>query len=85
MVSVPPRFPTPQVFGDIRHIYSACKHRGFIMVTYFDLRSAIRAQTTLNGTVLCGVPLEVHFSAPKGDSSASNQVRARPGGGVCGR
>ncbi|GIM03698.1 hypothetical protein Vretimale_8361 [Volvox reticuliferus] len=56
-----------KVFGDVRHIYTISKHRGFVMVTYFDLRHAMRAQTALHGANISGLPLEVHFCAPKGD------------------
>ncbi|GLI67323.1 hypothetical protein VaNZ11_011510 [Volvox africanus] len=56
-----------KVFGDVRHIYNISKHRGFVMVTYFDLRHAMRAQVALHGASMSGVPLEVHFCAPKGD------------------
>ncbi|GFR50355.1 hypothetical protein Agub_g12565 [Astrephomene gubernaculifera] len=60
-----------KVFGDVRHVYTVSKHRGFVMVTYYDLRAAARAQAALNGIPLTGVPLDVHFCAPKGDQTAN--------------
>ncbi len=64
---------SPQVFGDVRHIYTVSKHRGIVMVSYFDLRSAARAQASLNGVPINGNPLEVQFCTPKGDPTV-NQV-----------
>ncbi|KAG2490810.1 hypothetical protein HYH03_010732 [Edaphochlamys debaryana] len=60
-----------KVFGDVRHIYTVSKHRGFVMVTYFDLRAAARAQAALHGAPLSGTPLEVTFCAPKGDATVN--------------
>ncbi|KAG2434876.1 hypothetical protein HYH02_012076 [Chlamydomonas schloesseri] len=60
-----------KVFGDVRHMYTVSKHRGFIMVTYFDLRAAARAQAALHGALITSLPLDVHFCAPKGDPTVS--------------
>jgi hypothetical protein len=66
-----------QVHGEVRTLYTACKHRGFVTVTYFDLRAAMGAAAAVHGTQLGAHTLEVHFSAPKQSSqdSAINQVR----------
>lgn len=64
-----------QAHGDIRTLYTACKHRGFVIISYYDLRSSVRACQLLQGAVLGGRPLEVAFSAPKDKSDAGvNQV-----------
>ena len=34
-------------FGQIRTLYTACKHRGFVMVSYFDIRAARNAMRAL--------------------------------------
>eukprot|EP00198_Chlamydomonas_reinhardtii_P010741 XP_001700078.1 RNA-binding protein [Chlamydomonas reinhardtii] len=60
-----------KVFGDVRHMYMVSKHRGFIMVTYFDLRAAARAQAALHGAPITSLPLDIHFCAPKGDPTVS--------------
>ncbi|KAG2434774.1 hypothetical protein HXX76_007659 [Chlamydomonas incerta] len=60
-----------KVFGDVRHMYTVSKHRGFIMVTYFDLRAAARAQAALHGAPITSLPLDIHFCAPKGDPTVS--------------
>lgn len=71
-----------QLFGDVRQVYAACKHRGFILVTYYDLRAAMAAKNALHGAVAPGQQagaqptLEVYYTVPKGDM-ASSQV------GIC--
>ncbi|WJX79057.1 hypothetical protein P8452_62212 [Trifolium repens] len=34
-------------YGDIRTIYTACKHQGFVLVSYYDLRAAQNAMKAL--------------------------------------
>eukprot|EP00200_Dunaliella_tertiolecta_P008782 CAMPEP_0202379582 /NCGR_PEP_ID=MMETSP1127-20130417/24812_1 /ASSEMBLY_ACC=CAM_ASM_000462 /TAXON_ID=3047 /ORGANISM="Dunaliella tertiolecta, Strain CCMP1320" /LENGTH=679 /DNA_ID=CAMNT_0048978121 /DNA_START=216 /DNA_END=2251 /DNA_ORIENTATION=- len=48
-----------QAFGDVRHLHSALKPQGVIVVTYFDLRAATNAVSTLNGTLIQGIPISV--------------------------
>ncbi|GLC41644.1 hypothetical protein PLESTB_000693400 [Pleodorina starrii] len=60
-----------KVFGDVRHINTISKHRGFVVVTYFDLRAALRAQVSLHGVPMAGMPLEVHYCVPKGDPAVN--------------
>jgi RNA recognition motif-containing protein len=36
-----------QQHGEIRSMYTACKHRGFVMMTYYDIRAATRAKQML--------------------------------------
>lgn len=54
-----------QQFGDIRNIYTACKHRGFVMISYYDIRSARNAMRTLQNKPLRRRKLDIHFSIPK--------------------
>jgi len=49
----------PQAFGDVRHLHSTLKPRGVIVVTYFDLRAATNAVSTLDGTLIQGIPISV--------------------------
>lgn len=74
-----PRPPAPplralQAFGEIHSMYTACKHRGFVVISYYDIRAATLANHTLQGQALKGQALEVHFSLPK-DEKESRQVR----------
>ena len=64
------RFPSDilqfvQQFGDIRNIYTACKHRGFVMISYYDIRSARNAMRALQNKPLRRRKLDIHFSIPK--------------------
>ncbi|CAA6663986.1 unnamed protein product [Spirodela intermedia] len=52
-------------FGDIRNIYTACKHRGFVMISYYDIRSARNAMRALQNKPLRRRKLDIHFSIPK--------------------
>ncbi|GAB4815073.1 hypothetical protein N2152v2_002119 [Parachlorella kessleri] len=61
-----------EAFGEINSIYTACKHRGFVVISYFDIRAATLANHTLQGQALKGHALEVHFSLPK-DEKESRQ------------
>ena len=52
-------------YGEIRHIYTACKHRGFVMITYHDLRAAQKAMQALQSRPLRTRKLDIHYSLPK--------------------
>nr|XP_018675192.1 PREDICTED: protein MEI2-like 2 isoform X1 [Musa acuminata subsp. malaccensis] len=52
-------------FGDIRSLYTACKHRGFVMISYYDIRSARSAMRALQNKPLRRRKLDIHFSIPK--------------------
>jgi len=54
-----------QQYGDIRTMYTACKHRGFVMISYFDLRAAQRAMQALQSKPLRSRKLDIHYSIPK--------------------
>jgi hypothetical protein len=64
-----------QAFGDVRHLHSALKPRGVIVVTYFDLRAATNAVATLNGTLIQNAPISVCCAdASEKDPGNVNQV-----------
>jgi len=52
-------------FGDIRSIHTHSKHRGFVMVSYFDIRCAKSAMKHLQGRVVRRRRIDIHFSIPR--------------------
>lgn len=52
-------------YGDIRTLYTACKHRGFVMISYFDIRAARNAMRALQNKLLGCQKLDIHYSIPK--------------------
>ncbi|CAH9143188.1 unnamed protein product [Cuscuta epithymum] len=56
-------------FGDIRALYTACKHRGFVMISYYDIRAARIALRVLQNKPLGKRKLDIHFSIPKENPS----------------
>ncbi|XAR64332.1 hypothetical protein NMG60_11024630 [Bertholletia excelsa] len=56
-------------YGDIRNLFTACKHRGFVMISYYDLRAAQNAMKSLQNKPLRCRKLDIHFSIPKDNPS----------------
>ncbi|XP_021722989.1 protein MEI2-like 4 isoform X1 [Chenopodium quinoa] len=56
-------------YGDIRTLYTACKHRGFVMISYFDIRAARNAMKALQNKPLRRRRLDIHYSIPKDNPS----------------
>ncbi|CAI9089054.1 OLC1v1023554C11 [Oldenlandia corymbosa var. corymbosa] len=56
-------------YGDIRTLYTACKHRGFVMISYYDIRAARTAMRALQNKPLRRRRLDIHFSIPKDNPS----------------
>ncbi|CAI0547990.1 unnamed protein product [Linum tenue] len=56
-------------YGEIRTLYTACKHRGFVMISYYDIRAAQRAMQSLQDKPLRRRKLDIHFSIPKENPS----------------
>ncbi|KAF3791548.1 MEI2-like 2 protein [Nymphaea thermarum] len=56
-------------FGAIRTLYTACKHRGFVMISYYDIRDARTAMRALQNKPLRRRKLDIHFSIPKDNPS----------------
>ncbi|GMP82180.1 hypothetical protein CsSME_00036611 [Camellia sinensis var. sinensis] len=52
-------------YGDIRTLYTACKHRGFVMISYHDIRAARTAMRALQNKPLRRRKLDIHYSIPK--------------------
>ncbi|KAE8655796.1 Protein MEI2-like 5 [Hibiscus syriacus] len=56
-------------YGDIRTLYTTCKHRGFVMISYYDIRAARTAMRALQNKSLRRRKLDIHFSIPKDNPS----------------
>ncbi|XP_061952311.1 protein MEI2-like 1 isoform X1 [Populus nigra] len=56
-------------YGDIRTLYTACKHRGFVMISYYDIRAARNAMSALQNKPLKHRNLDIHYSIPKDNPS----------------
>ncbi|XP_009373640.2 protein MEI2-like 1 isoform X1 [Pyrus x bretschneideri] len=56
-------------YGDIRALYTACKHRGFVMISYYDIRAAQNALRALQSKALRHRKLDIHYSIPKDNPS----------------
>uniref|UniRef100_A0A5B7BU13 RRM domain-containing protein n=1 Tax=Davidia involucrata TaxID=16924 RepID=A0A5B7BU13_DAVIN len=56
-------------YGDIRILYTACKHRGFVMISYYDKRAARNAMRALQNKPLRRRKLDIHYSIPKDNPS----------------
>ncbi|KAH0892758.1 hypothetical protein HID58_055187 [Brassica napus] len=52
-------------FGDIQALHTACNNRGFIMVSYYDIRAAQNAARALHNKLLRGTKLDIRYSIPK--------------------
>jgi RNA recognition motif 2 len=58
-----------ECFGDIHSLYTASKHRGYVMVTYHDIRAARLAQNTVHCQTWRGSQMACQFSAEGGSGS----------------
>lgn len=58
-------FCASQQYGDIRTLYTSCKHRGFVMISYYDIRDSRNAMRSLQNKPLRRRKLDIHFSIPK--------------------
>uniref|UniRef100_A0A7N0TM79 RRM domain-containing protein n=1 Tax=Kalanchoe fedtschenkoi TaxID=63787 RepID=A0A7N0TM79_KALFE len=62
-----------ELCGDIQTLCTTCKHRGFVMITYYDLRSACNAMKELQSKLLKYRKLDIHFFLPK-DNHMENDI-----------
>ncbi|XWS68739.1 hypothetical protein CRYUN_Cryun04dG0117600 [Craigia yunnanensis] len=51
-------------YGDIRTLYTSCKHRGLV-ISYYDIRAARNAMKALQNRPLRRRKLDIHYSIPK--------------------
>ncbi|KAJ4827406.1 hypothetical protein Tsubulata_006461 [Turnera subulata] len=56
-------------YGDIRTLYTSCKQRGFVMISYYDIRAARNAMKALQNRPLRRRKLDIHYSIPKDNPS----------------
>ena len=61
-------------FGHIRHMYTSCKHRGFVMITYFDIRHAKQAKKNLQSKLIKKRKIDIHYSIPKDNPPEKEQL-----------
>ncbi|XP_039046867.1 protein MEI2-like 1 isoform X2 [Hibiscus syriacus] len=52
-------------YGDIQTLYTPSKHRGFVMISYYDIRAARNAMRSLQNKPLRHRELDIHYSIPK--------------------
>ncbi|XP_065852375.1 protein MEI2-like 4 [Euphorbia lathyris] len=55
-------------YGDIQAFYTSCKHQGFVMISYYDIRAATNAKQALQNVHLGHHKLDIHYSIPKDNS-----------------
>jgi len=58
------------LFGDIRSLFSHNKFRGFVMISYFDIRHATQALRHLQGATLSRRKISIHYARPKNNTKA---------------
>ncbi|KAI3759561.1 hypothetical protein L6452_07458 [Arctium lappa] len=51
--------------GDIRTFYTTCRCQGFVIISYYDIRAATIAFSTLQNKPLENEKLHIHYSYPK--------------------
>lgn len=62
-----------EAYGPIRSMYTQCKHRGFVMISYYDIRHAKNAMRHLQGKLIRRRKLDIHYSIPKDNPSEKDQ------------
>jgi len=56
-------------YGAIRSMYTQCKHRGFVMISYYDIRHAKNAMKHLQHKIIKRRKIDIHYSIPKENPS----------------
>ncbi|XP_076919161.1 protein MEI2-like 4 [Bidens hawaiensis] len=69
-------------YGEIQNLSTACKHLGFVMVSYYDIRASRRAMQALQNMLLGHTKLDVHYSIPKVGLPSDKDYNVRVGGHV---
>ncbi|XP_010536580.1 PREDICTED: protein MEI2-like 4 isoform X2 [Tarenaya hassleriana] len=57
--------PVFEQFGGIHTFYSACKHHGLVMISYYDIRAAQNAMRSLQWKRFGRHNLDIHYAAQK--------------------
>lgn len=58
-----------EAHGAIRSMYTQCKHRGFVMISYYDIRHAKNAMKHLQHKIIKRRKIDIHYSIPKENPS----------------
>uniref|UniRef100_A0A7S1KLC6 RRM domain-containing protein n=1 Tax=Percolomonas cosmopolitus TaxID=63605 RepID=A0A7S1KLC6_9EUKA len=56
-------------YGEVRNIYTNCKQRGFVMISYYDIRHAKLAMKHLQHHPVKRRQIDIHYSIPKDNPS----------------
>lgn len=59
-------------FGDIHTFDRACKHHGFVMISYYDIRAAQNAMRAFQNRIFSCKKFDIHYSNPKVGCCISN-------------
>lgn len=54
-----------QQHGDIQTFYTTCRYQGFVIISYYDIRAATMAFSTLQNKSLENEKLSIHFLNPE--------------------
>ncbi|XP_063949455.1 protein MEI2-like 4 isoform X1 [Daucus carota subsp. sativus] len=54
-------------FGDVHSLNTTCKHRGYVVVSYFDIRAAWGARNSLHNKPSGHMNLDIQYLIPKDD------------------
>ncbi|KAJ6239411.1 protein mei2-like 4 [Anaeramoeba flamelloides] len=60
-------------FGEIKEIYSKSKIRGFVLIKYYDIRHSMAALEKLQGKIINGRKVDIHYSIPKENPKEEDQ------------
>lgn len=58
-----------EAYGPIRNLHLSSKHRGFVIITYFDIRHAKNAMRQLQSKMIGRKKLDIHYAIPKENPS----------------
>lgn len=61
-------------YGAVQNLYTASKNRGFVMVTFYDIRDADSAKLALNGRQVNDRNIDIHYSIPKDSAPKDPQA-----------
>ncbi|KAL7004602.1 hypothetical protein EMMF5_005861 [Cystobasidiomycetes sp. EMM_F5] len=59
--------------GEMKSFFDLISTRGLIFVTYYDLRTAIEARDKMQGFVVAGRPIDVHYSLPRDEDNPNRK------------
>ncbi|KAJ1435464.1 RNA-binding domain superfamily [Sesbania bispinosa] len=62
-------------FGDIHTLDTACKHHGFVTISYYDIRAAQNAMRAYRNGLFSSRKFVIHYSIPKVGTSQSGDSK----------